>query len=155
MKKPIDKEYLEQSFIDYNTFLHSEDSSVHDHNNKSTLDKISESDEGNLLFNGEEICNQLSGTGGGENGKDGIDGKSAYEIAVDNGFDGTVEEWLESLKGDKGDPGENFDVNNITPSNIGAATEDHTHGDMKIITFSTSEPDTVAENEIVMVYETE
>ena len=27
------------------------------------------------------------------------DGKSAYEIAVENGFDGTVEEWLESLKG--------------------------------------------------------
>ena len=26
-------------------------------------------------------------------------GKSAYEIAVDNGFVGTEEEWLESLKG--------------------------------------------------------
>ena len=31
----------------------------------------------------------------GENGKD---GKSAYEIALDNGFEGTEEEWLESLK---------------------------------------------------------
>lgn len=28
--------------------------------------------------------------------------KSAYEIAVDNGFNGTVEEWLESLKGQNG-----------------------------------------------------
>lgn len=27
----------------------------------------------------------------------GINGKSAYEIAVDNGFQGTVEEWLLSL----------------------------------------------------------
>lgn len=30
-------------------------------------------------------------------------GKSAYEIAVENGFEGTEAEWLESLKGDKGD----------------------------------------------------
>lgn len=29
----------------------------------------------------------------------GAPGKSAYEIAVDNGFEGTEEEWLESLKG--------------------------------------------------------
>ena len=29
-------------------------------------------------------------------------GKSAYEIAVENGFQGTVEEWLESLKGQSG-----------------------------------------------------
>ncbi|MFD1066692.1 hypothetical protein [Oceanobacillus locisalsi] len=36
----------------------------------------------------------------------GADGKSAYEIAVDNGFEGTEEEWLESLKGPKGDQGE-------------------------------------------------
>lgn len=35
----------------------------------------------------------------------GRDGKSAYEIAVDNGFNGTVAEWLQSLHGDKGDPG--------------------------------------------------
>lgn len=35
----------------------------------------------------------------------GANGKSAYEIAVENGFKGTVEEWLASLKGDKGDKG--------------------------------------------------
>ena len=29
----------------------------------------------------------------------GKDGKSAYQIALDNGFVGTEEEWLESLKG--------------------------------------------------------
>lgn len=32
-------------------------------------------------------------------------GKSAYQIAVDNGFIGTEEEWIASLKGEKGDPG--------------------------------------------------
>lgn len=39
-------------------------------------------------------------------GKDGVDGKSAYEIAVDNGYTGTEQAWLASLKGDKGDTGE-------------------------------------------------
>ncbi len=41
----------------------------------------------------------------GENGKDGYDGASAYEIAVQNGFNGSEAEWLESLKGEKGDTG--------------------------------------------------
>lgn len=39
-------------------------------------------------------------------GKDGADGKSAYEIAVDNGYTGTEQAWLAFLKGDKGDTGE-------------------------------------------------
>jgi len=39
----------------------------------------------------------------------GSDGKSAYDIAVENGFEGTVEEWLESLKGPKGDKGDKGD----------------------------------------------
>jgi len=33
-------------------------------------------------------------------------GKSAYEIAVEHGFKGTEAEWLDSLKGDKGDSGD-------------------------------------------------
>ena len=32
----------------------------------------------------------------------GDEGKSAYEVAVDEGYSGTEEEWLESLKGDEG-----------------------------------------------------
>ena len=32
----------------------------------------------------------------------GLDGKSAYQIAVENGFQGTEEEWLESLEGKAG-----------------------------------------------------
>ena len=31
--------------------------------------------------------------------RNGADGQSAYEIAVDNGYIGTEEEWLASLKG--------------------------------------------------------
>lgn len=33
------------------------------------------------------------------------DGKSAYEVALENGFEGTEQEWLESLKGDEGNTG--------------------------------------------------
>ena len=38
----------------------------------------------------------------GNDGNDGINGKSAYEIAVANGFTGTEAEWLEELKGANG-----------------------------------------------------
>ncbi len=44
-----------------------------------------------------------------EQGKNGKDGKSAYEIAVEHGFTGTEEEWLAALKGDKGDTGDKGD----------------------------------------------
>ena len=40
-------------------------------------------------------------SGGGAGGP----GKSAYEIAVEQGFEGDEQAWLESLKGEKGDPG--------------------------------------------------
>ena len=43
----------------------------------------------------------------GVDGSDGENGKSAYEIAVQNGFVGTEQEWLESLKGQNGVNGEN------------------------------------------------
>ena len=42
-----------------------------------------------------------------------VRGYSAYAIAVQNGYEGTEEEWLESLKGekgDKGDPGDKGDL---------------------------------------------
>lgn len=41
-----------------------------------------------------EQCCDGSGTGGG-----GANGLSAYEIAVKNGFEGTEQEWLDSLQG--------------------------------------------------------
>lgn len=36
----------------------------------------------------------------------GKDGRSAYEVAVANGFEGSETEWLESLRGEQGVPGE-------------------------------------------------
>jgi hypothetical protein len=39
----------------------------------------------------------------------GKDGKSAYEVALDNGFKGTEAEWLESLRGEQGFTGEKGD----------------------------------------------
>ena len=41
----------------------------------------------------------------GDKGDKGTDGKSAYQIAVDNGYVGTESTWVTSLKGDKGDTG--------------------------------------------------
>ena len=41
----------------------------------------------------------------GADGKDGKDGLSAYELAVENGFTGTLAEWLVSLKGKYGENG--------------------------------------------------
>lgn len=35
----------------------------------------------------------------------GPQGKSAYELAVENGFKGTEQQWLGSLKGEKGETG--------------------------------------------------
>ena len=35
------------------------------------------------------------------------DGKSAYELAVDNGYSGTIQQWLDSLKGQDGTNGTN------------------------------------------------
>ena len=42
----------------------------------------------------------------GKNGVDGKDGKSAYQIAVAQGFAGSEADWLASLKGEKGDKGD-------------------------------------------------
>lgn len=43
----------------------------------------------------------------GAEGKDGVDGKSAYEIACEHGFTGSEEQWLASLKGVDGVNGTN------------------------------------------------
>ncbi len=43
--------------------------------------------------------------GTASSGGGGADGKSAYEIAVENGFEGDEKAWLASLKGDKGNTG--------------------------------------------------
>lgn len=42
----------------------------------------------------------------------------AYQIAVRNGFDGTIEEWIESLKGEKGDKGDPFTYDDFTEEQL-------------------------------------
>ena len=49
-----------------------------------------------------QLLKKLSEMQTGANGKD---GRSAYEIAIENGFVGTAAEWLKSLKGRDGLPG--------------------------------------------------
>ena len=49
-------------------------------------------------------------------GKQGISGKSAYTIATENGFSGTEEEWLLSLKGNP------FTYSDFTPEQLAGLT---------------------------------
>lgn len=52
-----------------------------------------------------ELIKPKVGTIKGEKGDAGADGKSAYEVAVANGYTGTQAQWLASLKGADGAPG--------------------------------------------------
>ena len=47
-------------------------------------------------------------------GKPGENGKSAYELAVEDGYVGTEEEWLASLVGPQGPSGTEPDLPNLT-----------------------------------------
>lgn len=64
----------------------------------------------------------------------GKDGKSAYEIALGNGFEGSEEDWLASLKGEQGEAGKDgTDGTSVTISSITENTEDSGNN---VITFS-------------------
>ena len=65
-----------------------------------------------LEFAAKEINALLKKIANLEGGIPGEDGKSAYEIAVENGYDGTVEQWLLSLRGPK------FTFEDFTEENI-------------------------------------
>ena len=67
---------------------------------------------------GKDGCDGRNGTDGlsGLDGINGTDGKSAYIIAVEHGFSGTENEWLQSLKGADGRDG-------ITPDMSDYATK--------------------------------
>ena len=51
-------------------------------------------------------------------GNDGNDGKSAYELALEMGFSGSLEEFLESLKGENGEDGRNFRYEDFTEGQL-------------------------------------
>ena len=48
-----------------------------------------------------------------KHGRDGRDGRSAYEVAVEQGFKGTEKEWLKSLRGPEGPRGQ--DLRHLMP----------------------------------------
>ena len=53
--------------------------------------------------------------GTGSKGEKGEPGESAYQIAVNNGYDGSETEWLESLKGETGEQGPKGDTGATGP----------------------------------------
>ena len=61
-------------------------------------------------------------------GPEGSDGKSAYEIAKENGFPGTEEEWLASLQGE---PGEDGDPGSEGPEGPPGPPKDSLYGDLQ------------------------
>lgn len=84
-------------------------------------DKLSTAIMNDLLF-----YHGIIGGGNGVVGIDGVDGKSAYQIAKDNGYTGTESEWLETLKGLDGtfNPTVEFDeLNTEHKTVIGAINE--------------------------------
>ena len=60
-----------------------------------------------LLTEMKKMLSEMQNDSNGTNGKDGENGLSAYELAVQEGFTGSVTDWLESLKGADGKDGAN------------------------------------------------
>ena len=65
----------------------------------------------------------------GDSGAQGPEGKSAYQVAVDDGFVGSESDWLASLKGEKGDQGPKGDPGDSATLPIASST---TLGGVKI-----------------------
>ena len=89
-----DQENLRFHNIDIKVWKASNNTGIESSNEFQALEKAI-SDANKAL----EIAQGLEGGGSG------ADGKSAYEIAVENGFEGTEAEWLESLRGQDGQNG--------------------------------------------------
>ena len=68
-------------------------------------------------------------------------GKSAYEIALDNGFSGTEQEWLESLKGQTPHIGENnhWFIGDIDTGVIAAPDLSAYYSEANLVSLSTEE----------------
>ncbi|WOZ17584.1 hypothetical protein [Staphylococcus phage vB_SauM-T-SE-G1] len=47
-----------------------------------------------------------------------VKAKSAYDLAVDNGFKGTEKEWVDSIKGEPGKDGKDLYLNNLTEEQL-------------------------------------
>lgn len=64
----------------------------------------------------------------GADGEKGTDGKSAYQVAVDNGYSGDESDWLASLKGVDG-----LSLQSVKTDNVGNVTAIYTDGTEKLI----------------------
>ncbi|MEB3377169.1 hypothetical protein REH36_04395 [Pediococcus pentosaceus] len=101
---------------------------------------VNDSDDGKLyVWNGTGFTYiaDLSGSQGikgdtgakgdkGDKGDTGEQGLSAYQVAVNAGFSGSVNQWLTSLvgaKGDKGDKGDDAVINIVTQAQYDALTD--------------------------------
>lgn len=65
--------------------------------------------------------------------KDGKDGKSAYQLAVDNGYPSDLDHWLASLKGEKGEKGDtglSVKVGSVNSGDTTAVTNSGTSTDL-------------------------
>ena len=80
-----------------------------------------------LLAEMKKLLSEVQNGSNGTNGKDGENGLSAYELAVQNGFTGTLTEWLNSLKGADGKDGINGKdgVDGDSPEVSGYATTEY------------------------------
>ncbi len=68
-------------------------------------------------------------------GKDGNNGMDAYEVALALGFVGTRQEWMDSQKGEKGDP---FIYEDFTPAQLEALKVKGDTGDITVFTTDSS-----------------
>lgn len=87
----------------------------------------------------------------GEKGDTGKDGLSAYEVAVNNGYIGTSEEWLASLKGARGEIGKMTKYEYTIP----ATSEGQTTLEIPLSTLSVDDDLLLVLNGIVLYPETD
>jgi hypothetical protein len=79
-----------------------------------TFDKLSQDQKNSLKLTFDQLTDEdketIRGPRGqrGKHGKDGNDGSNAYDIAVSQGFVGSLEEWIASLKGERGSDGKSI-----------------------------------------------
>ncbi len=128
MPKAVDKEYLISSLKGFNEQILSK-TYEKTLNNRTILNKLSESNDGSLTYNGEKIGKGISAWSDISDkpfnsidpttlsveddvlkviGGQGIEGKSAYQIWLDEGNVGTENDFIMSLKGDKGEDGKSI-----------------------------------------------
>lgn len=104
-----DKVLTEAGLNDQNAWLEANPNQTVEDFTQAQEDAIKAAeDEDKILDQAEWLESLKNGPQGekGEPGQDGADGKSAYELAQDKGYTGTLEQWLSALKGEAGADGQ-------------------------------------------------